>query len=142
MEGWEWLQKVTLLTWTGADQASETHREMAVGGDAQFGHGTSKEVLRGLHQLPEMPRVKKLYLPNVSSLERIERFPKVRRLELGGLLTSVAPLAVCRELEQLRIESSARRPVNIRHLEVLAKLAKLCYVEIKRRGENRKSKER
>ncbi len=73
--------------------------------------------LRSLHELPDLPAVEELTVESVDDLAGIERFPKLRNLNLIGTYASLAPLATLPEVTSVRLEGE--------HFEDLSPLARM-----------------
>lgn len=129
VDGWERLTKLKSFWWTAGMKNLEGIKSWPAMNDASF--GSKKWPVRDLFQLPAMPRLRELYLPGVHSLEGLERYPRLVRLEIEGPVQDVTPLMACRELKQVRIELPEGSPVNLKGMAALTRLPHLRYVEVK-----------
>lgn len=67
--------------------------------------------LRDFHQLPDMPRLEQLCIRSLYRLDGIERFPRLRCLNVMGFFRTLAPVARAASLTHLRIVNDELRDV-------------------------------
>lgn len=67
--------------------------------------------LRDFHQLPDMPRLEQLCIRSLYRLDGIERFPRLRALNVMGFFRTLAPVARAAALTHLRIANDELRDI-------------------------------
>jgi len=90
-------------------------------------HGGGHNIpLRSVADLPEMPELRHLFLENTTELNGIERYAKLRNLEVYGYFTDLKPLMGLKELTHLLI-SGGDYPT----IEPVSKLSNLCKLTVR-----------
>lgn len=64
-----------------------------------------KTPVRSFRHLPDMPRVQRLKVDSIASLDGLERLSEARNLDLGGTFADLTPLAALPNVTFLRLES-------------------------------------
>lgn len=83
--------------------------------------------LRDLHQLPAMPKAKRLWMDSTTSLEGVERFPALEHFKVRGLYRDLSPLCALERLFDLKLQGE-------RYLDLapVARLPRLRTLEMER----------
>ncbi len=104
LTGFERLEGLREFHYHGNILALRAIRALPAVRDAQIGYGALLHTpLRDLHDLPEMPALRRLHLENTWRLDGIERSPRLLNLTISGCFDDLSPLAALRELTHLEL---------------------------------------
>lgn len=127
MEGWETLEHLEDLKWGGPatgflslPKLPALRRLTLEMGAYNMGGPAS---LRDMHQLPELPELRHLWMSSVYYLDGVERYPLLQALRVAGPIRSLAPTLGLHHLTHLWVWSDELREVAcVRALTMLHSL--------------------